>query len=120
MSGESARVRLRRSGSISRPVKAAESGLGSPVCETCETGCGGRSMFTRLLPRMSLTDDLLSGMGASEWSYVTPYRRDIEVSLRELQQRVFRDGGEVKWVLQNAPCGSSWGTARLGHQACSV
>jgi hypothetical protein len=39
-------------------------------------------MFTRLLPRMSLTDDLLSCMGASEWSYVTPYRRNVEPGFR--------------------------------------
>ena len=59
-------------------------------------------MFTRLLPRMSLTDDMLPGMGASEWSYVTPYRRDVEVSLRELQQRVFRDG-EYYWFWDQYP-----------------
>ena len=51
---------------------------------------------------MSLTDDMLSGMGASEWSYVTPYRRDVEVSLRELQQRVFRDG-EYYWFWDQYP-----------------
>ncbi len=59
-------------------------------------------MFTSLLPRMSLTDDMLSGMGASEWSYVTPYRGDVEASLRELQQRVFRDG-EYYWFWDQYP-----------------
>ena len=30
-------------------------------------------------------------MGASGWSYVTPYRGDVAESLRELRERVFRD-----------------------------
>ena len=30
-------------------------------------------------------------MGASSWSYVTPYRSDVDESLRELRERVFRD-----------------------------
>jgi|HubBroStandDraft_4_1064222.scaffolds.fasta_scaffold06549_1 hypothetical protein len=30
-------------------------------------------------------------MGASDWSYVAPYRGDVNESLQELRERVFRD-----------------------------
>jgi hypothetical protein len=51
---------------------------------------------------MSMSADMMCGMGASEWSYVTPYRGDVEVSLRELQQRVFRNG-EYYWFWEQWP-----------------
>ena len=51
---------------------------------------------------MSLPDAMMSGMGASDWSYVTTYRGDVETSLRELQQRVFRDG-EYYWFWDHYP-----------------
>jgi hypothetical protein len=41
-------------------------------------------------------------MGASEWTYVTPYRGDVETSLRELQQRVFQDS-EYYWFWERYP-----------------
>lgn len=36
-------------------------------------------------------------MGASGWSYVTPYRGDVAESLRELRERVFRDKAYYWW-----------------------
>lgn len=36
-------------------------------------------------------------MGASGWSYVTPYRGDVAQSLRELRERVFRDKAYHWW-----------------------
>jgi hypothetical protein len=41
-------------------------------------------------------------MGASGWTYVTPYRGDVEASLRELRHRVFRDG-DYYWFWQQYP-----------------
>jgi hypothetical protein len=45
---------------------------------------------------------MIGGMGASQWSYVTPYRGGIEASLRELQERVFRNG-EYYWFWEQYP-----------------
>jgi hypothetical protein len=36
-------------------------------------------------------------MGASGWSYVTPYRGDVSAALRELRERVFRDREYYWW-----------------------
>jgi len=36
-------------------------------------------------------------MGASGWAYVTRYRGDAAAALRELQERVFRDGDYQWW-----------------------
>jgi hypothetical protein len=36
-------------------------------------------------------------MGASGWSYVTPYHKDVATSLQELRERVFRDK-DYFWV----------------------
>ena len=36
-------------------------------------------------------------MGASEWTYVTPFRGDVAESLRELRERVFRDKDYFWW-----------------------
>jgi hypothetical protein len=36
-------------------------------------------------------------VGASGWSYVTPYRADVAESLRALQEKVLRDGDYYWW-----------------------
>jgi hypothetical protein len=51
---------------------------------------------------MSAGAGMIGRVGASEWSYVTPYRGGVEASLRELRERVFRDGGYY-WFWEQYP-----------------